>query len=162
MDGLSAMGGAVAALLKKREETVAVAESATGGLISAALLAVPGASAYYLGGGVIYTRPARRALLGLAEGPARMPGATEEYALLAARAIRDKLGATWAVSETGASGPSGNRYGDPAGHAALAVAGPVEKTKTIRTGLDDREENMRRFTTAALELLEAALRESAG
>src|SRR5260370_35225990 len=53
----------IAAMLKKRHETVAVAESSTGGLISAALLSVPGASAYFIGGAVVYTLKARRAML---------------------------------------------------------------------------------------------------
>lgn len=152
-------GARVGALLKARDETVAVAESSAGGLIAAALLAVPGASAYFLGGGVIYTREARRALLGLPDEQTRMRGATEEYAQLVARTIRKKLETTWGLSESGATGPTGNRYGNPAGHACFAVAGPVERATTLETGLDDREDNMRRFAVAALEYLEAALKD---
>jgi len=152
-------GARVGALLKARGETVAVAESSAGGLISAALLAVPGASAYFLGGGVIYTREARRALLGLPDEQTRMRGATEEYAQLVARTIREKLETTWGLSESGATGPTGNRYGNPAGHACFAVAGPVERATTLETGIDDRKDNMRRFAIAALEYLEAALKD---
>jgi len=152
-------GARVGALLKARGETVAVAESSAGGLISAALLAVPGASAYFLGGGVIYTREARRALLGLPDEQTRMRGATEEYAQLVARTIREKLETTWGLSESGATGPTGNRYGNPAGHACFALAGPVERATTLETGIDDREDNMRRFAIAALEYLEAALKD---
>ncbi len=157
MERLSVMAGAVADLLKDRRETVAVAESSAGGLVSAALVAVPGASQYFLGGGVIYTRDARHGLLGFSRKSSTMRGATEEYAILAARAVREKLDATWGLCETGASGPSGNGYGDPPGHAAFAVVGPAEKSLTIETGRDDREENMWRFAATALDLLEAAI-----
>src|SRR5262244_1615523 len=125
---LETMGAAIGERLKARKETIAVSESSAGGLISAALLAIPGASAYFLGGGVIYTQAARRALLGIADESVKgMRSSTEAYALLCARTIREKLGTTWAVAETGATGPTGNRYGDAAGHACVAVAGPVER-----------------------------------
>ncbi len=159
MQRLSEMAGAVAGLLKERGETVAVAESSAGGLVAAALVAVPGASAYFLGGGIIYTRDARHDLLGFSREASKMRGANEDYAILAARAIRETLGATWGLCETGASGPSGNGYGDPPGHAAFAVAGKLEKRLTVETGSDIREENMWRFAAFALDLLEAALSE---
>jgi nicotinamide-nucleotide amidase len=155
------MASSLGALLKAQDATVAVAESSAGGLVSAALLSVPGASAYYLGGGVIYTREARRALLGVPEDVVTLRAATEDYALIMARAMRERLGATWGLCETGASGPSGNRYGDDAGHACIAVAGPLERATTLETGSADREANMWRFVAAALELLEAAVRETA-
>lgn len=157
MDRLLPLAERIGARLKARGETVAVSESAAGGLISAALLAVPGASAWYLGGGVIYTREARRALLGLADREVRARGATEDYVLLAARTMRQKLDSSWAVAESGVAGPSGSRYGHAAGHVALAVAGPVERQQVLATGLDDRVENMWRFAAAGLELLEQAL-----
>ena len=162
MNDLRGMASAVGARLKAQKETIAVAESSAGGLISAALLAVPGASAYFLGGGVIYTQAARRALLRVADD--RVTGirsSSEPYALLKARTVRELLGSTWGLSETGATGPAGNRYGDAAGHACIAVAGPVERVITIETGDPDRVENMWRFTKAALDLLDACL-DSAG
>jgi nicotinamide-nucleotide amidase len=147
------------ALLKERKQTVAVAESSAGGLISATLLAVPGASAYFLGGGVIYTQAARRALLRVSDDAVKgIRSSTEAYAQLKARTVRDLVGATWGLAETGASGPTGNRYGDAAGHACIAVAGPVERVITVETGDADRERNMWAFTRAALKLLEAAVR----
>jgi nicotinamide-nucleotide amidase len=155
MNDLSSMASTVGGLLKARGQTVAVAESSAGGLISAALLAVPGASAYFLGGSVIYTQAARRALIRVPdEAMAGMRSSSEPYALLKARAVRELLGTTWGLSETGASGPTGNRYGDAAGHACIAVAGPVERVITIETGQPDREANMWRFTREALALLE--------
>jgi PncC family amidohydrolase len=162
MNELGAMAATVAALLKDSKQTVAVAESSAGGLISAALLAIPGASAYFLGGGVIYTQGARRALLSVPDDAVKgIRASTEAYALVKAQAIRERLGTTWGLSETGASGPTGNRYGDAAGHACIAVAGPVERAITVETGKADREANMWTFTRAALELLERCVREAA-
>src|SRR3989454_5681653 len=159
MDDLTPLAAALGTLLKDRKETIAVAESSAGGLISAALLAVPGASAYFLGGGVIYTQAARRGLLRVPdEGVKGIRSSTEAYALLKARTIRELLGATWGLAETGASGPTGNRYGDAAGHACIAVSGPVERVITVETGDADRERNMWAFTRAALKLLEDAVR----
>ncbi len=157
MTELAALATSLGALLKERRQTIAVAESSTGGLISAALLAVPGASAYFQGGGVIYTQAARRALLQLADESLQgVRPSTEAYALLQARTIRQRLGATWGLAETGASGPTGNRYGDPPGHTCFAVTGPVERASTLETGHGDRERNMWAFATAALELLRQA------
>ena len=139
-------------LLKERRETIVIAESSTGGLISAALLAVPGASAYFLGGAVVYTSTARRALMGLAM-PEGMRASTEAYALHLAKTARERFDATWALSESGAAGPTGNRYGDAAGHSCIAIVGPSERTITIETGQSDRVANMRAFAAAALDEL---------
>ena len=148
----------VAVLLRKRQETVAVAESSSGGLISAVLLAVPGASDYYIGGTVIYTG---KAWYSLREFTKELLGgfrsATEDNALIRARIAKDRFGATWGVGETGATGPTGNRYGDPAGHVCLAVSGAIERASTLRTGSSDRLQNMYAFTAAALQLLEESL-----
>ncbi|MBM4255840.1 MAG: CinA family protein [Deltaproteobacteria bacterium] len=162
MPNLTSMGQVVGALLKEKKHTIAVAESSAGGLISAALLAVPGASAYFLAGGVIYTHDARRALLSVPDDAlSGIRASTEEYALRLARAVRERLGTTWGLSETGATGPTGNRYGDAAGHACIAIAGPLEQTLTIETRHGNRELNMWSFTQAALELLENCIRRSA-
>jgi PncC family amidohydrolase len=145
----------IAALLKAKKETVAVAESSAGGLITAALLAVPGASAYCLGGIVIYTRQAWEALRDFEEGLlGGYRSATEQNALIRARLARDRFGATWGIGETGAAGPTGNRYGDPAGHACLAACGRREISITLKTGSTDRLANMHAFAAAALQLLE--------
>lgn len=158
MEGLLPAARAVAERLKARGETVAVAESSAGGLISASLLALPGASAYFLGGGVVYTKAARSALLGITD--AEMVGlrsSSEPYALLLARTVRARLGADWGFAETGAAGPSGNRYGDAAGHSCLAVSGPVERVITLETGMAGREANMRAFAAALFRLAAEAL-----
>src|SRR5213594_152219 len=159
MNELDALARSLGTLLKERQETIAVAESSAGGLISAALLAVPGASAYFLGGGVIYTQAARRGLLRVGDEAVKgIRSSSEPYAQLKARTVRELLGATWGLAETGASGPTGNRYGDAAGHACIAVSGPVERVITVETGDADRERNMWAFTRAALKLLEDAVR----
>ncbi len=150
----------LADLLKARKQTLAVAESSSGGLVSAALLAVPGASAYFLGGAVVYTGKARMSLMGLPrEAVAGMRSASEPYALLLARTVRENFGATWGLSETGAAGPGGNAYGDASGHTCIAVSGPVEMAITVETGVDDRTANMEAFAKALLELLSKAMEE---
>jgi nicotinamide-nucleotide amidase len=161
MDPLSQTAVAVAAELAARRETIAVAESSAGGLISAALLAIPGASAYFVGGGVVYTGTAREQLLGVSKEEMRgLRPATEAYATLNARRVRERLGTTWGLAETGATGPSGNRYGDAPGHACIAVSGPVELSVTLETGSAEREANMWAFARRALELLSEAMRKS--
>jgi PncC family amidohydrolase len=158
MQDLLAAASRIGDRLRARGETIAVSESSTGGLLSASLLAQPGASAYFLGGAVVYTAPAREMLAGIT--PADMQGirsASEPYALLCARQLRGRLGASWGLAETGAAGPSGNRYGDGAGHSCLAIVGPAEAVITLETGSADRLANMRAFAAAALDLLERAL-----
>ena len=148
-------------LLKERQQTIAVVESSAGGLINAALVAIPGASAFYLGGAIVYTVNARECILGLTKDDVKgMRSASEPYAKLIAKRVREKLGATWGLSETGASGPTGNRYGDAPGHACIAVSGPVEAVITLETGSADREANMRAFARRALALLEECVRKS--
>jgi nicotinamide-nucleotide amidase len=147
-----------AAILKGQRATVVVAESSTGGLISAALLAVPGASSYFLGGAVVYTRLARASLLDIPDAAmAGMRAATQAYALLLARSARQRFSATWALAESGATGPTGNRYGDPPGHTCIAVVGASERAVTLETGSADRLSNMYAFSTAALDFLATAV-----
>ena len=153
MQSLLPIAEKVAARLIECHETNAVAESSTGGLIAAALLAVPGASAYFVGGAVIYTKVSRAALLGITDAEmANMRASTAAYALLCARRMREKNGTTWGLGETGATGPKGNRYGDAAGHSCMAVVGPAERAITLETGSADRQANMEAFAKRALEL----------
>jgi PncC family amidohydrolase len=154
MKDLVATAEKIAAKLIERRQTIAVAESSTGGLISAALLAVPGASAYFLGGGVIYTRDARRILMDIPDDAMKgIRSASEPYAQLLAGRIRQRFSTDWGLSETGATGPTGNRYGDAAGHSCMAVAGPQTAVTTLETGSADRLANMHAFAATALELL---------
>ena len=154
MKELLAIANTVGEALKRRGETIAVAESSAGGLISAALLAVPGASAYFQGGGVVYTRGAKVELMDIP--PAlldKVRSSSEPHAEILARAAKDRLSTDWGLAETGASGPTGNRYGDAAGHTCIAIDGPVSKGATIETESNDREENMLTFAKEALQLL---------
>lgn len=158
MQTLIPIAESIAERLIARKETLAVAESSAGGLISASLLAVPGASAYFLGGAVAYTMNAREGLMGIR--PSDMEGmraSTEDYAIMLAEEALDRLGADWAIAETGATGPKGNRYGDAPGHACIAVCGPYNIVLTIETGNDDRQANMRAFAQTALETMLDAL-----
>ena len=142
------------ALLTARTQTIVVAESSAGGLITAALLAVPGASACVRGGVVIYTYDMRRTILGISDDEMRgITPSTEAYALLKARRIRERMNTDWSLSETGATGPTGSRYGYPPGHACFAVAGAVEVARTLETGNADRVGNMQVFAAAALDFL---------
>ncbi len=159
MNELVSIAERIAARLIERKQTIAVAESSTGGLISAALLAVPGASAYFIGGGVIYTRDARRVLMDISnEAMKGIRSASEPYAKLLASQIRARLATDWGLSETGAAGPAGNRYGDAAGHSCMALVGPMDAVITLETGRSDRQANMQAFAKAALNLLLENLR----
>ncbi len=161
MQNLLPVADRLGAALKERHETIGVAESSTGGLISSALLAVPGASAYFLGGAIVYTRESRRTLLEIPDSAfSGIRSVTEELALVLARGALKRFAATWALAEVGAAGPTGNRYGDAAGHSCLAIAGPLERAITVETGSADRIANMRVFAAAGLELLERCLNSS--
>ena len=156
MPNLTSMSAAVGVLLKERQQTVSVTESSCGGLISASLVAVPGCSAFYVGGATIYTRTAQYGLLHVAESAFEgIESSTEPYALMNSRIVRAALGTTWALSETGGS------HGNDPGHSCMAVVGPVERSITVETRVADREANMWMFAKAALELLEKCIRESA-
>jgi nicotinamide-nucleotide amidase len=154
MKELIAIAEQIAAKLVARKQTIAVAESSTGGLISASLLAVPGASAYFLGGAVVYTRDARRVLMDITDETMKgIRSASEPYAKLLAEQTRRRFATDWGLSETGATGPTGNRYGDAAGHSCMAVAGPQTSVITLETGSNDRADNMQVFAATALKLL---------
>ncbi len=158
MQDLLPLAASVAARLVERRQTVAIAESSAGGLLSAVLLAQAGASRFFIGGAVVYTATSREALLGIT--PAMMAGmrsSSEPYAQLLADTLRARMDTVWGLAETGAAGPTGNRYGDSAGHTCLAVAGPVTQSRVLETGRGDRVENMCAFTAAALTLLSDCL-----
>lgn len=161
MSKIESLALEIANILRDRGETIAVAESSAGGLVSAALLAVPGASAYFLGGAVVYTRPAKTELLAVSETILdEYRSASEPHALALAKTVRERLAADWGLAETGAAGPGGNRYGDAAGHTCVAMSGSTEIVRTIETGDGDRAANMEKFTEAALELAAEILKQA--
>jgi PncC family amidohydrolase len=159
MSELTVLGAEIGLLLKARGQTVAVAESSAGGVMNASLLATAGASAWYLGGAVVYTKIAREQLMGIPREDVKgMRSASEPYAKLLALRVRQRLNATWGLAETGATGPTGNSYGDAPGHACIAVSGPRDAVITIETGSPDRQANMHEFSRRALDLLLSCLR----
>lgn len=157
---LADLAARIGARLTARGDTVALSESSAGGLSSAALLAVPGASAFFVGGAVVYSRRAGRALLGLT--PADLSGLrseTEAYARCIAGRMREHLGTTWGLCESGAAGPAGSPYGDAPGRVCVAVAGAgtTVYSATFETGQADRAANMELFARHLLTLFEAVL-----
>ena len=153
----------IASQLTTKEHTVSIAESSTGGLIAANLLSVSGASKYFKGGSVIYTRESRHAFLDLDLRKVKaLKPLTEPMVAEFARAARLKLDATWGIAELGAAGPSGTPYGHAAGTSVIGISGPVNATLTVETSIADREENMHRFTEAALELFNLTLQKFTG
>lgn len=156
LDALATLGARAGALLAARGQTLAVVDGATGGLISAGLLAMPGASAFYRGGGVIYTLKGRRIVLGHEPGSLRgLTSATQAYALAQARLIRDRYAADWGIAETGAAGGGAHPLGVASGTSAIGVVGPdgAEASLLVTTGSNDRLANMQAFASAALALL---------
>ena len=157
-DDMSAHARSIAVNLIHRNETLAVAESSAGGLISATLLAVPGASAFFLGGAVVYTYQAREVFLEVRAADLKgVTPSTEAYALLLARAARTRLSAIWGLAETGTAGPTGSRYGYNAGRTCVAVVGPMEQSLVVETGHGDRAANMQAFAATALGLMARVL-----
>ena len=158
---LEPMAASIAEMLFERGETVAICETTAGGLVSAALLAIPGASRYYRGAAVTYTGIARSTFLEIElEDYPGVRSSSEPYAKIIAETIRERLGATWGIGETGAAGPNGNVYGDASGHTCIAIAGPTEYVETLETGLEDREENMWLFAKRTLAVFEEVLRDA--
>lgn len=155
---LTRLAGECAEILVARRETLGISESSSGGLVAASLLSVPGASRFFLGASITYARPAARAFMGIERLPPGMRSSTEPYAAFMADTVRERLGSIWGLAETGAAGPEGNGYGDPAGHTCMAVAGPRRTVTTLRTGQSDREANMIAFAEATLILLRDTLR----
>jgi PncC family amidohydrolase len=136
------------------KQTISVAESSTGGLIAANLLSVAGASAYFVGGSVVYSLKSRHAFLDLDRAKTKhLKPLTEAMVLEFAKAARRKLNTTWAIAELGAAGPAGTPYGHAAGTSVIGISGPLEATLTLATDSADRAENMQAFTSGALQLL---------
>ncbi len=160
LEELHPQAARIADLLKQRGEKIAVADGATGGLIAASLLTVPGALNFFVGGGVVYSLRARDVLFDQPrEAYKGMRGASEDYALLQARSIRDNFRADWGIAESGSVGGSTHPSGAPAGRSCVAIVGPdrFETARITETKSDARIANMEAFTRAALGLLEEVL-----
>ena len=155
---LTRLAAEVGGKLKARGETIAVSETSAGGLISAALLSVGGASAYMRGGAVPYSQWSRDGLLQIERADLEgIRSSSEPYAALLAKTVRERVKTDWGLAETGAAGPTGNRYGDAAGHTCVAISGALSTARTLETASDDREANMFAFAIEAMTLLNEAL-----
>ena len=153
-DTLTKLAVDTAKALRNTQATVAVAESSTGGLISAALVAIPGASEFYVGGSVVYSLPSRRELLRMRRADVQgIEVLSEAMALRFAEHARAQLDTTWAIAELGVAGPADSPYGHPAGTCVIGVAGPRTASLRIDTNSNQRENNMWRFADEALQVL---------
>ena len=158
MKELSKLCEPIADRLKANKQTISVSESSTGGLISAALLSIPGASAYYKGGSVIYTLASRKIFLNLSKQDVEgLEPMTESMALRFAEKTKEVLDSDWAIAELGIAGPTGSPYGVDPGTSVVAISGPSDNFVRIETGNTDRESNMMDFTKSALQLLSRTL-----
>lgn len=159
LEDIHPLAARIAGALRERGEKIAVADGATGGLIGAALLTVPGALDFYVGGGIVYSFRGRDILFDLPPNFYKgMRSATEDYALLQAKAIRDNFEAQWGIAESGSAGSSKHPLGVASGRSVAAVVGPdSERIQLIETQSDMRIDNMYAFTRNALDLLESSL-----
>ena len=113
----------VSALLARRA-TLATAESLTGGLVGAALTGVPGVSAVFRGGVVVYATELKASLCGVpAELLDRVGPVHADTAAAMASGVRERLVATYGLATTGVAGPD-PQDGHPAGEVYVAAAGP--------------------------------------
>jgi nicotinamide-nucleotide amidase len=148
----------VADLLLRDGATLAVAESCTGGGLGARLTAMPGASAWFLGGAITYADAAKIAILGVDPAIIAAHGAVSaECAAAMAAGARAALGSTWALSITGIAGPEGGSVEKPVGLVFIGLAGPDAVATAEHRFRGNREVIRRRSQTAALHHLRSAL-----
>jgi PncC family amidohydrolase len=154
---------AVGKLLVRQGWTLVTAESCTGGLISHRITNVPGSSAYYLGGFVVYSNELKEAVLGVRHGTLLAHGAvSEETACEMAEGARQRTGADIGLSVTGICGPTGGTPTKPVGltYIGLAAADAIRCRCYVWQG--DRIANKEQSAEAALQLVQAYLRERSG
>jgi PncC family amidohydrolase len=155
---LTRLAAEIGGKLKARGETLAVSETSSGGLVSAAMLSIGGASAYMRGGVVPYSQWSRDGFLRIERADLEgVRSSSEPYATILAATVKERVKTDWGLAETGAAGPTGNRYGDASGHTCVAIAGAISTARTLETASDDREANMFLFAVEAMTLLNEAL-----
>jgi nicotinamide-nucleotide amidase len=151
-DGLDAAVTRLVGLLKDRRVTLATAESLTGGMVGAALTDVPGVSAVYRGGVVVYATDLKATLAGVPDDLLAAVGPVHpDTAAALASGVRERLGADYGLATTGVAGPD-PQAGIEAGTVYVAAAGPtaVQVRKLRLTG--DRTAVRRGSVQAVLEL----------
>jgi len=158
--GDETLAAVVVRTLVERGRTLAVAESCTGGLLGGAVTSVPGSSAAFLGGFIVYANAMKVAELGLDPAMLEREGAVSEpVARAMAEGARTRAGADWALSVTGIAGPDGGSESKPVGLVWIAAAS-ASGTRARRLLLGgDRAAIRARSVSAALELLRRALKE---
>jgi len=147
-------------LIKRRGETLATAESLTGGLLGAALTDVPGVSAIYRGGVIVYATELKAKLAGVPEDLLAAVGPVHpDTAAALASGVRERLDATYGLATTGVAGPD-PQAGVAAGTVYVAAAGPgsVQVRKLQLSG--DRAAIRRRSVQAVLELAASLVAEA--
>ena len=144
--------------LLARGETVATAESLTAGLVGAALTSVPGASATYRGGVIVYATDLKTELLGVpADLLARRGAVDPDVARALATGVRTRLGASWGLGLTGVAGPD-PQDGCPVGTVFVGIAGPNRDPALASLQLPgDRAQIRAASVDAALQLLRDSL-----
>ncbi|GGN53280.1 competence damage-inducible protein A [Actinoplanes lobatus] len=157
MDISVAAAAAVHALVD-RGQTVATVESLTGGLVAATIVEIPGVSAVYRGGLVVYSTELKARLAGVPEGLLAERGPVDgDVAAALAEGARERCGADWGVATTGVAGPE-PQDGKPVGLVFVAVAGP-SGTRVRELKLDGNRAAIRtESVTAVLQLLTDSLR----
>ena len=152
-----AAAAAVHALVERRE-TLAVAESLTGGLLAATIVEIPGVSAVFRGGLVVYATDLKARLAGVPQELLDERGPVDgDVAAALARGVRERCGADWGLATTGVAGPE-PQDGKPVGLVYVAVSGPTG-TSVSELKLDGNREAVRtESVTAVLQLLTDSLR----
>jgi nicotinamide-nucleotide amidase len=152
---------AVGQLLRDRKETLGTGESCTGGYLAHLITSIPDSSDYYLGSIIPYAYEVKTSELGISDQVLKYYGAVSEEVVSAmAKAVREKLGVTWALSTSGIAGPGGATPTKPVGTIWIACAGPggILKTRLLKLNRD-RLGNIEYTAIAALILLRKCILE---
>ncbi len=145
-------------MLMERVETMAVAESCTGGSIAARFTALPGASAVFRCGFVVYAQDSKVQMLGVNPDTLMFYGAVSEPVVRAmAESARLKSESYYAIATTGIAGPTGGTPETPVGSVWIAVSTPAHTRARLLHLAGNRAEVIYQAGSAAIELLEEEL-----
>jgi nicotinamide-nucleotide amidase len=140
--------------LRERHNTLAVAESCTGGMLGERITAVPGSSAYFLGGFVTYATRMKVEWLGVPEETIAEFGAvSKETAEAMALGARRRTGSTYALAITGVAGPDSGGEKAPVGAIYVGLADAAGCSVLHRQFIGDRTRIRQFATQMALHML---------